>query len=129
MKKLLPLFFFALIIMLSTSSQAQNIDFDKRLLSKFSKKELKSMPAETLNYWIFYLENSYEIVDLPKEKPDAVPTVIKLSSTDKKNVNVFELGFTTHAFARDYVRIEGTDKMIIILPQTEIDERYNAVKK
>lgn len=98
---------------------------DSRLLSKFSKKELKSMDAASLDYWIFYLENSFEITDLPKGKgDDAVPQTINLKSMDKKDVNVFKLGLNPHEYARDYFRIEGTDKMLVVLPHTEIDQNF-----
>lgn len=125
MRTSLTLLTFILLIATSTSVFAQNTNYDNRLLSKFSKKELKNMEPERLSYWTFFLENSIEIVDIPKEKPDAVPAVVSLKSLDPKEVNVFELGFTPHEFARDYVRINGTTKMIIILPQSEIDERFN----
>lgn len=88
---------------------------------------MKSLDAETLNYWSFYLENSFEIVEIPKEKgSDAVEQTISLRSMDKKYINVFKLGLEPHEYARDYYRIEGTDKMIIVLPHTEIDKNFKA---
>lgn len=109
---------------------AQNpTDRDTRLADRFSKKELKSLSQEELNYWTFYLDNSYLIVDIPKEKPDAVPASIKLPGLEKKDINVFKLGLNTHEFARDYFRIEGTDKMLVVLPQTEIDQKFNELAK
>jgi len=103
-----------------------NADFDSRLLSKFSKKEIKKLSNAELEYWTYYLENSFEIVDIPKEKPDAVPATITLSSMDKSEINVFKLGLKSHEFARDYVRIEGTNKMLVILPLSEIDKNFKA---
>ena len=115
----------ALVLTANPASAQDNID--SRLLSKFSKKELKALDAETLNYWTFYLENSFEITDLPKEKgKDAVEQTISLKSLDKKAINVFKLGLEPHEFARDYFLIEGTDKMIIVLPHTEIDQNFKA---
>ena len=111
------------------ASGQNNTDIDKRLFDKFSKKELKALSVDELNYWTFYLENSIEVVDIPKEKPDAVPAAVTLKSMDKKDINVFKLGFKPHAVARDYFRIEGTDKMIIVLPQSEIDKKYGALSK
>ena len=125
-----PLFYCITLIGLITISSiatAQNKgDIDNRLYDKFSKKEVKSLSTDELNYWTFYLENSIEIVDIPKEKPDAVPAVVSLKSLDKKDINVFKLGFKPHAVARDYFRIEGTDKMVIVLPQSEIDQLFKA---
>ena len=124
-KSILSTFAFIAIIIFTTTSFAQsNSDYDARLLDKFSKKELKTLDKGELDYWTFYLENSFEIVDIPKEKPDAVPAVISLSSLDKKDINVFKLGFKAHEFARDYVRIEGTKKMIVLLPLSEIDKNF-----
>ena len=87
------------------------------------------MDKSELDYWTFYLENSFDIVDIPKEKPNAIPSVISLKSLDKNEINVFKLGLNTHEFARDYIRIDETNKMIVILPQTEIDKKYKAFKK
>ncbi len=118
------------ILLVSSNTFAQSTnDIDSRLSSKFSKKELKNLDQSELDYWTFYLENSFEIVDIPKEKPDAVPATISLKSLDKKDINVFKLGLTPHEFARDYFRIEGTNKMIIVLPQTEIDANFKKQTK
>ena len=115
---------------INLSALAQNnTDLDGRLRSKFSKKELKSLSEADISYWTFYLNNSLLIVDLPKEKPDAVPATIKVQSLDVNDLNVFELGLTPHEFARDYFRIEGTDKMVVVLPMTEIEKNYEASKK
>jgi hypothetical protein len=113
----------ALVLTISPAS-AQDTP-DSRLLSKFSKKELKALDASTLNYWTFYLENSFEITGLPKGKGgDAVEQTITLENMDKEEINVFKLGFEPHEHARDYFRIEGTNKMIIVLPHTEIDKKF-----
>ncbi|MCF8459514.1 MAG: hypothetical protein K9G46_02230 [Flavobacteriales bacterium] len=115
------------LISISTFTIAQNkADIDNRLYDKFSKKEVNALSASELDYWTFYIENSFQIVDIPKEKPDAVPAVVSLKSLDKKDINVFKLGFKPHAVARDYFRIEGTDKMVIVLPQSEIDQLFKA---
>lgn len=121
------IFVFAVLAVFTfTSVQAQDKP-DSRLLSKFSKKELKTMDAASLDYWTFYLENSIEIADLPKGKGDnAVEQTISLKSMDKQAINVFKLGLEPHEYARDYFRIEGTDKMIIVLPHTEIDKNFKA---
>lgn len=124
---ILSAFAFIAFLAFTTSSFAQNnTGLDVRLLDKFSKKELKSLEKAELDYWTFYLENSFDIVDIPKEKPDAVPASISLKSMDKKDINVFKLGLTPHEFARDYFRIEGTDKMMVILPLSEIDKNFKA---
>lgn len=126
MFKNLFLFVVAAVVLTISSASAQD-NVDSRLRSKFSKKELKSLNGEALNYWTFYLENSFEITDLPKGKgDDAVEQTIALKSMDKKEINVFELGLEPHEYARDYFRIEGTDKMIIVLPVSEIDKNFKA---
>ena len=117
--------FLAAALVLTMSSVSAQDKVDNRLLSKFSKKELKALDSETLEYWTFYLENSFEIAELPKGKGDnAVEQTIRLKSMDKKDINVFKLGLEPHEYARDYFRIEGTDKMIIVLPHTEIDKNF-----
>ena len=115
-------------INLSAFAQSKS-EIDSRLSSKFSKKELKSLSQSELDYWTFYLDNSILIVDIPKEKPDAVPASIKLPSMDLKELNIFKLGLEPHEYARDYLRIEGTNKMVVVLPMTEITENYKTSKK
>lgn len=130
MKHLLSIAIFLGSIGFCQGLSAQNsASTDARLSDKFSKKELKSLTQDDLNYWTFFLDNSYLIVDVPKEKPDAVPASIKLSGLEKKDINVFKLGLKPHEFARDYFRIEGTDKMLVVLPQTEIDQKFKQLSK
>lgn len=127
------IFFMALVaafVFNGSSTIAQNkANTDSRLLSKFSKKELNSLTAKDLSYWTYYIDNCYEIADIPKQKLDGVPETVALKSLEKKDINVFELGIVPHEFARNYLRIEGTDKMIVILGQTEIDSNYKALVK
>lgn len=121
---ILGLMSFSLLVSAQNSTES-----DARLADKFSKKELRSLSQDELNYWTFFLDNSYQIVDVPKEKPDAVQSSIKLSGMEKKDINVFKLGLKSHAFARDYFKIEGTDKMLVVLPLTEIDQKYKELSK
>ncbi|MCF8277198.1 MAG: hypothetical protein K9J17_10740 [Flavobacteriales bacterium] len=127
------IFFMALVAAFAlngSSTIAQNkANPDGRLLSKFSKKELSSLTAKDLSYWTYYIDNCYEIADIPKQKLDGVPEIVALKSLEKKDINVFELGIVPHEFARNYLRIEGTDKMIVILGQTEIESNYKALVK
>jgi hypothetical protein len=125
MKKLITCVTVLSAVILATSFSIQAQQFDSRLLAKYSKKELKQM-AETndprLAYLTHYLDNGFRIVDIPAGKEDSRLEVIRLKSLNPKDVNLLALGLTQHESARTYYRIEGTDKMLMLLPRKEVEE-------
>lgn len=116
-----------LLINLSSFAQS-NTDFDERLLTKFSKKEILEMNTSDLSYWTYYLDNGYKIAPIPKEKPDAFPNEVKLKSLKKEDINILSLGLKPHAVVTQYYRIKGTDKILLLLNEKEVTRNLNATK-
>lgn len=114
-----------LVVNISAFAQSKT-DFDERLFAKFSKKELQEMNAKDLNYWTYYLDNGYKIAPIPKEKPDAFPMEIKLKSLNKEDINILSLDLKPHAVVTQYYRIKGTDKILLLLNETEVNRNFNA---
>jgi hypothetical protein len=127
-------FFIATIFLLSIAYtvNAQTNNYDTRLLSKFSDKELVEMKTnapETFNYWNFYVANAYQIMDLAAEK--AVTHEIKgtMAITDVKNINVFELKKLPLAKDYQYYKIENTNQLLVIISEEQIKAKFNKSSK
>jgi len=131
MRSLLLSLVTAAFVITSTAAMAQ--DYDKRLTAKYDKKELAKM-AETdaagLAYLNFYLDNGYQIMDIPKGKEDGVQQSIKLKSLDAKDINLVALDLPQHEFARQYYLIEGIPgKMLAHLPKSEVKAAFDKASK
>lgn len=111
------------IAFLSIGAFAQSLSkLDSRLSSKFSKSELAGMTVQELEYWSEYLDNSLEIIEIPAEKLSDIKETVSLKSLKSSDLNLFELGIEPHLVARDYRRIEGTDKILVIKSISEIEK-------
>lgn len=132
MRSLLPAFAITAAFLINlTSTQAQS--YDKRLTAKYGAKELAKMAendAEGLAYLTFYLDNGYQIMDIPKGKEDGIQQSISLKSTDAKDINLLALNLPQHDFARQYYLIEGIPgKMLAHLPKSEVKAAFDKVSK
>ncbi len=132
MKRMLFSIGLAAAMMLNTA-WAQTREFDQRLTAKFSKKELRKMAAENsaeLDYWTYYLDHAYLIMDIVKGKEDGLHQSVPLKSIDPKDINLLALDVEQHEFARRYYRIEGVPgKMLALLPKQEVEAAYGSPSK
>jgi hypothetical protein len=121
-RSVLPLAF-ALLLSGALTVTAQ--EFDQRLLVRFSKKELKKMATAndpSLAELTFYLNNGYQIADIPKGKEDGIQQTIDLKSLESKDINLLALNLPQHDFARHYYLIKDfPGKMLILLPKNEVE--------
>lgn len=104
-------------------------DFDKRLLAKYGEKQLKDMAAnhpDVLDYWTFYLDNSYEIVDIQPGKDLSSYPEIKFNSPEK--FNILSLNTPMLQKGKMYFRIKNQDKLLVLDSNLEFIERYNAYR-
>lgn len=127
-------FFIASIFLLSLTFnlKSQTNNYDTRLLSKFSDKELVEMKTnspETFNYWNFYVANAYQIMDLVAEKAGAHEIKGTLKIVDTKNINVFELNKLPLAKDYQYYKIENTNKLLVIISEEQIKAKFNKSSK
>jgi len=121
MKSILILLFFG--VSLSTFSQG---DFDKRLLAKFSEEQILKMEADhqnSLEYWEYYLDNSYIVVDVPAGKSADEFPALKYKSAEK--FNILEEDITMDSVAKKHYQISGTNKMLVLLSSKEFTEKFN----
>lgn len=131
MRPLLLLIVTAAFVFTTTAAMAQ--DYDKRLTAKFSKKNLTEMSkndAAGLAYLSFYLDNGYQIMDIPKGKEDGIQQSITLKSLDAKDINLLALDLPQHDFARQYYLIEGIPGMMLAhLPKSEVQAAFDKASK
>lgn len=103
------------------------VDFDSRLLSKFDKAQLQQLAenqSPVLDYWTYYLDHGYQVVDVPAGKSaDAYPE-IKYKSA--KKFNILDLGVSMNRDTKKYYRIEGTNQMLLIYSSDEFSKLFNA---
>lgn len=129
MKKLLCMIAFIIAI---DSINAQTSTFDKRLLSKFSEKELHDMQAqnpETLNYWNYYASNAFQVMELPAQKAAAHEIKGTMKVSNLNSINIFDLHLTPQPKDYQYYKIEGTDKLLVILSEEQIKTRFKTTSK
>jgi hypothetical protein len=133
-KNMRPLLFaLVTVAFVVTATAAIAQDYDKRLTAKYSKKELTEMSkndAAKLTYLNFYLDNGYQIMDIPKGKEDGIQQSITLKSLDAKDINLIALNLPQHDFARQYYLIEGIPgKMLVHLPKSEVEAAIKGTSK
>jgi len=108
---------------------AQTGSFDKRLLSKFSEKELQELKTnnpDSYAYWNFLVANSYSVMDLPAAKANDKEIKGSVKIADLNNVNILDLKLFPVNNQNQYYRIEGTSKMLMILSDEQVRAKYKA---
>lgn len=129
MKKCLLLLTFVLF---ACSVNAQTKGFDPRLLSKFTKDELLEMEVKNplaYAYWNFYVANAFQVMDLPIDKIDSheIKGVVKIPNMN--NINIFDLHYIPLEKDYQYCRIEGSNKLLVIISEEQIKEKFVASTK
>jgi hypothetical protein len=118
--------FFVAAFLIGFSVIAQG-DFDERLLAKFSEEriiELKNDQPQVIDYWTYYLDHSYEIVDQATSgKSFQTDEVVKIKDLD--SFNILELGLTMDRSTSKIYRIKGTDKFLRLYSNNEFVLGYN----
>ena len=128
MKNRLFLITFILIV---GYANAQNKSFDQRLLSKFSKSELDQMQINNpvaFAYWNFYVATAYQVLDLSKEKANKHETKGAVKIKDFNTINIFDLNCIPLEKDYQYFKIEGTKKLLVILPEELIKENFVSIE-
>jgi len=114
---------------ISSFSQSE---YDERLLAKFSQEQLEDYrtnhPA-VLEYWDFYLDNSYEIAsDLPLQKLNG-NDLKEIKMRNRDAFNILDADLHPDGYSSKYFRIRGSNDVLILFSKSEIAERFNAHRK
>jgi len=118
--------FFVTTLLIGFSSIAQS-DYDERLLAKFSEariNELKVEQPQIIDYYTYYLDHSYEIVDeATSGKSFKSDKIVKIKDLD--SFNILELGLTMDRSSAKIYKIKGTDKYLRLFSNQEFVLGYN----
>lgn len=104
-------------------------NFDKRLLVNFSEEQLNDMAANqssVLTYWTYYLDNSYEIIDIEPGKNLEMYPEIKFKSADK--FNILELKVQMQKMGKTHFRIKNSNQLFVLDSKDQFIEKYNAYR-
>lgn len=130
MKKVL---FMGFIFMLPLFTFAQNESatppIDKRLYDVFEAdflEALQRLSPSQLQYYNFFLDNIYEIKELPEGKTSTYPTV---EIADLDNINILKL-INDLELKRDYnsptiYLIANTNKLLVLISEKEFVKKFN----
>lgn len=119
--------FLIAFILFAGIANAQNNSFDQRLLSKFSKSELDQMQIDNpvaYAYWNFYVTTAYQVLDLSKEKANKHETKGEVKIKDFNKINIFDLNCIPLEKDYQYFSIEGSKKLLVILPEELIKDNF-----
>lgn len=113
-----------LLFVCTISIQAQSNNIDKKLLKKYSKKELSALKANNPTEYEFAkycVDNAFYIGETSKEKVATSPDEYgKIKIKDLIDINFFELNIDLKQ--RDYqiFVIKGTSKILVVKPKDYI---------
>ena len=124
---------FSLILFMGISiSVFSQTDFDPRLLAKFSEariQELSKDHPEVLQYWTYYLDNSYIIVDGDASGKLLVSTGQSLKIKSLSDFNILKYDIHMDRKVRKTYDIKGTNSYLVLLSNDEFSRAYNNHRK
>ncbi|HAA00728.1 MAG TPA: hypothetical protein DEP18_08930 [Flavobacteriales bacterium] len=119
---------FILFLFAGILAQAQKSDWDQRLESAYTVKELTEMKKSDPSKLAFLnavATKGWVIMDLPSEKGSATEIRGSITVPDQKNVNLFALNLFPEKTNWQYYRISGTDKMLVVYSEDHIRSQMN----
>lgn len=103
------------------------VDFDKRLLVKYSAEQLHDMAVnhpDILDYWTYYLDHSYRVETItPGKDLSHIPEITFKSS---KKFNVLDLGVSMNKTGSQYFKIKNKNQLLILDSDEDFTRKYNA---
>lgn len=121
MKNLLTLIFAAL----AAIAYGQT-DFDQRLLAKFSEEkinELQQTQPQIIEYWTYYLDESYQIVGSSQGK--VLPSEKTVRIKDFANFNILELDVHMDRSMSKSYKIKSTGEYLVLLSNDAFSAKFN----
>lgn len=121
--------FFLILFFVGISAYAfSQDDFDKRLLAKYSKDQIADFQKNhdaVLNYYSFYLDNSYILVDSEKTGKQLISNEHELKIKDLNDFNILAYNLTMDRTSRKIYKIKGSDTFLVLLSNSEFTDLYN----
>ncbi|HKK38472.1 MAG TPA: hypothetical protein VJ949_03595 [Cryomorphaceae bacterium] len=118
--------FTLLVLSISIGSMGQS-QFDKRLLERYSEErisELNEKQPSTIEYWTYYLDHSYTIVD-GEASGKAIPTDEEIKIKDLENFNILTLDIHMDRNSSKAYRIKGTNQYLILKSNDQFSKEFS----
>lgn len=125
--------YFSIVVFLSSFTYVQlntKTKPDPRLYEVLSKTEVNEMLDKNpflIEYYNYFLDNSFKIIEQPKGKLLTLPTVV---IPDVGRFNILEVQKKQKLERswenQTYYSIEGTDKILVFISEREFKQRLNA---
>lgn len=115
-----------MVLAASLGSMAQ-ADYDQRLLSRYSEErieELLEKQPSTIEYWTFYLDHSYTIID-SETTGKSIPTDVEVKIKDINNFNILDLDIHMDRSAPQSFRIKGTNQYLILKSNDQFSKEFS----
>ncbi len=120
-------FIFFLVLLCFGGIVNSQTDFDQRLLAKFDKDQITTLTSsnpEIVAYWVFYLDHSYEILDMPGQKDLSGLETLQIRDLEKFNILDFDI--TMDRYQHKIFKIEGSNKMLRLLSNDAFAKKLNS---
>ena len=118
--------FTCLVLSISLASLGQS-QFDQRLLSRYSEDriaELQKDQPSTVEYWTYYLDHSYVIVD-GSSTGKTINTNEEVKIKDPENFNVLELEIYMDRNKSKTYRIKNSDKYLVLKSNDQFSKEFS----
>lgn len=116
--------FFVLIMSLVVMGQS---NFDQRLLSRYSEErvqELLEKQPSTIEYWTYYLDHSYTILD-GEAMGKTILTDEEVKIKDLENFNVLDLEIYMDRNKSKTFKIKGTNHFLLLKSDTQFSKEFS----
>ena len=101
-------------------------NFDQRLLARYSEDRvhelLEKQPA-TIEYWTYYLDHSYTIVDGSEGKTIKTDEEVKIR--DLENFNILDLGIHMDGKRPKAYRIKGMNQYLVLKASDQFSKEFS----
>lgn len=130
MKKILVV----LITVMFSSSMlvGQSVEFDSRLLAKYSIEELNKIEKEDpseIKFLTFCLDNAFYIGDYPTEKDGKMNLDGEKEIADINKINLYDLNIEILDGRNQLFSVNGKSKLLIIYDSKFLEDKFSKTNK
>lgn len=119
-------FFTFAILCISMVSRGQS-DYDERLLARYSEdrlQELSEKKPSIVEYWTYYLDHSYTIVD-GETSGKVLSTDEEIKIKNLKEFNILKLDIHMDRNRPKAYRIQGTNQFLILKSNDQFSKEFS----